>query len=298
MKAFRKSIRSWLALGLCLGVVAACAGSAAASDADPATAGDHPADAMTRARVTGIIAANQKIVSPNGIQEQLKLHIDGIDQWVTIRGRDLRNPILLILHGGPASPDMPLAWTFQSSWEDYFTVVEWDQRGTGKTYASNTEAQMAPGMTIDGMTNDAAQVVDYLRKRFHKDKIFVMGHSWGSVLGVNLAQRHPDWLYAYISVGQIVNMLQNEEDGYAFALREAKAHGNADAIKELESIAPYPGDKGFTLDRVGVRSKWEMYYGGLAWGRKDFQFAADAWSLSRIMARATSRRSTRAACSR
>ena len=280
MKAFGKSIRTWLVLGSCLAVVIAWAGSATATDANGASSGDHQAHWMTRAKVTGIIAANQKIVSPYGIQEQVKLHIDGIDQWVTIRGRNLSNPILLVLHGGPASPDMPLAWTFQSPWEDYFTVVEWDQRGAGKTYASNTEAQMAPGMTIDGMTEDAARVVEYLRKRFHKKKIFLMGHSWGSVLGVKLAQRHPDWLYAYISVGQIVNMRKNEEDGYAFALREAKAHNDAKALSELESIAPYPGTKGFTVDRVGVRSQWEMYYGGLAWGRKDFQFAADAWSLS------------------
>ncbi|MFK2929618.1 alpha/beta fold hydrolase [Dyella agri] len=235
---------------------------------------------MMRAKVTGIIAENQRIVSPNGIQEQIKVHVDGIDQWLTIRGRDLRNPILLVLHGGPASPDTPQAWTFESPWQDYFTVVEWDQRGTGKTYAANTEAQMAPGMSIDGMTDDAAKIVDYLRQRFHKQKIFVMGHSWGSVLGVELAQRHPDWLYAYIGVGQLVNMRRNEEDGYASALRDAKAHGNAAAVRELEAIAPYPGPKDITLDQIGVRDKWEMYYGGLAWGRRDYQFAADTWDLS------------------
>lgn len=253
----------------------AAAGGAAAKPSN-----DGSAHWMTRAKVTGIIAANQKVVSPNGIQEQVKLHIDGIDQWISIRGRDLRNPILLLLHGGPASPDMPLAWTFQSPWEDYFTVVEWDQRGAGKTYASNTEAAMAPGMTIDGMTKDAAAVVEYLRERFHKHKIFLMGHSWGSVLGAELAQRHPDWFYAYISVGQVVNMRKNEEDGYAFALREARAHRNAEAVRELQSIAPYPGAKTITLHQIGIRGKWEMYYGGLAWGRKDFQFAADAWHLS------------------
>jgi len=235
---------------------------------------------MSRDEVTGIIAENQRIVSPNGIQQQLKLHINGTDQWLTIRGRDLRNPVLLLLHGGPASPDMPLAWTFESPWEDYFTVVEWDQRGAGKTYASNSEAQMAPGMSIAGMTDDAGQVVQYLRQRFHKSKIFLMGHSWGSVLGVELVQRHPEWFYAYVGVGQIVNTRRNEEDGYAFALREAKAHDNAKAVRELESIAPYPGRNGITLDQITIRDTWEMYYGGLAWGRKDFQFAADAWKLS------------------
>ncbi|MGH8161135.1 MAG: alpha/beta fold hydrolase [Gammaproteobacteria bacterium] len=232
------------------------------------------------AKVKRIIADARKIVTPNGIQELDELHIDGISQWVSIRGRDRRNPILLVLHGGPGSPDMPLAWTFESPWEDYFTVVEWDQRGTGKTYASNTETAMAPGMTIPGMTQDAAKVVEYLRKRFHKRKIFLLGHSWGSVLGVRLAQEHPHWFYAYIGVGQVVNTRKSEADGYAWALREAQTHHNAEAIRELKSIAPYPGTAPMTIQRITIRDKWEMYYGGLAWGRKDYQFAADAWKLS------------------
>lgn len=277
---FGKFLRAALTTGLILATASALAAPRPTSGPTGRTSDPQQAHWMTRAEVIGIIAANRKIVSPNGIEEQVELHIDGINQWISIRGRDRRNPILLLLHGGPGSPDMPLAWTFQSPWEDYFTVVEWDQRGTGKTYASNTEAAMAPGMTIDGMTKDAAQVVEYLRKRFHKRKIFVMGHSWGSVLGVELAQRHPDWLYAYVSVGQLVNTRKNEADGYAFALRQAEAHHNTEAVRELESIAPYPGTKGLTLDRIGIRSQWEMYYGGLSWGRRNYHFAANAWELS------------------
>ncbi|HEV7778354.1 MAG TPA: alpha/beta hydrolase, partial [Luteibacter sp.] len=84
-----------------------------------------------------IIAEARKIVSPNGVEELKPVTIGGIQQWISVRGRDRRNPILLVLHGGPGSPTMPVAYTFQSPWEDYFTVVEWDQRGAGKTYASN-----------------------------------------------------------------------------------------------------------------------------------------------------------------
>ncbi len=235
---------------------------------------------LARAEVTRILAENRRIVSPNGIEELIKVPIGGIDQWLSIRGKDRRNPILLVLHGGPASPSMPVAYTFQGPWEDHFTVVQWDQRGTGKTYASNTEAQMAPGMTIEGMTTDAEQVVEYLRKRFEKQKVFLLGHSWGTVLGVKLAQRHPDWFYAYIGVGQVVNFRKNEELGYAFALREAKAHGNADAVRELEAIAPYPGSAPITIDRIAVRSRWEMQYGGLAVGRTSYAYEADAEELA------------------
>lgn len=127
-----------------IGTLLAAAALAAAGAASATPAEQDAAHWMTRAQVTGVIAANQKIVSPNGIEEQVKVRIGGIDPWLTIRGRDLRNPVLLVLHGGPASPDMPQAWTFESPWQDYFTVVEWDQRGAGKTYAANTEAKMAP----------------------------------------------------------------------------------------------------------------------------------------------------------
>jgi len=250
------------------------------------TTGAHGADApaqgklMSREQVTRILDSNRAIDTTQGVNEQLKLRIGGVDQWVTIRGKDRRNPILLFLHGGPASTAMPEAYTFQTPWEDYFTVVQWDQRGAGKTYGANTEEAMAPGMSIDGMTNDAAELVQYLREHYGKQKIFVLGHSWGTILGVNLAQRHPEWLYAYISVGQVVNGKRNEEVGFNYALRRAREEGNQEAIRELEAMAPYPGDGKMTLDRIGMRSKWEMYYGGLAWGRKDYQFEDDAESIS------------------
>ncbi|HUA81924.1 MAG TPA: alpha/beta hydrolase [Dyella sp.] len=252
--------------------------AASPTHADAAT--QSKAQTMTREEVTKIIADSRRIVTPDGVEELVKVPINGIDQWLSIRGKDRRNPILLVLHGGPASPAMPDDYTYQSSWEDYFTVVQWDQRGAGKTYAANSEQKMAPGMTIEGMTDDAAQVVQYLRQHYHKQKIFVLGHSWGTVLGTRLAQAHPDWLYAYIGVGQVVNVRRNEEVGYGFALREAQASGNTKAIAELKSIAPYPGTAPLTLDRLGVRSKWEMFYGGLAFGRQNYRFDSDAETLS------------------
>ena len=263
--------------GLFLTLSGVVVGSAAAREAPDA---GESAKTLSRQEVTGILAQSRRIVSPDGIEELRKVRIGGIDQWLSIRGRDRRNPILLVLHGGPASPFLPAAYTYQSPWEDYFTVVQWDQRGTGKTYASNSEAQMAPGMTIEGMADDAAQVVQYLRRHYGKQKIFLLGHSWGTVLGTMLAQRHPEWFHAYIGVGQVVNVRRNEALGYDFALQQARAHGNAEAVKALEGIAPYPGDAPMTIERIAVRSKWETYYGGLAFGRDSFAFDADAETLS------------------
>lgn len=278
MSMFRTPLVLLLTLGV--GVTTAHAATdpaVASSAAAPAVQGKQ--GLMSREDVTRILDSNRKIVTAQGVDERIKLRIGGIDQWLSIRGKDRRNPILLFLHGGPASPAMPEAYTFQTPWEDYFTVVQWDQRGAGKTYAANTEQAMAPGMTVQGMTDDAAEVVQYLRQHYGKQKIFLLGHSWGSVLGVQLAQRHPEWFYAYISVGQVVNGRRNEALGYAFALREATAQGNEVAVRELKAMAPYPGTS-LTLDRVGTRSKWEMYYGGLAYGRQDYQFEDDAESLS------------------
>ena len=118
------------------------------------------------------------------------------------------------------------------------------------------------------MVSDTEVVIEYLRKTYGKQKILLIGHSWGSVLGLQVAERHPEWLYAYVGVGQLINAQQNELEGYDFALSEARAHGNADAVKELEEIAPYPGDvAALSFGKIGVQRKWLMYYGGLAWGR-------------------------------
>ncbi|WP_232823555.1 alpha/beta fold hydrolase [Dyella sp. C9] len=275
MKPFRSLLLMLTVVVMLHGVVARAA--------EPA---QNPPKPLSREEVTRILDSNRAINTPQGINEQVKLRINGIDQWISVRGKDRRNPILLFLHGGPASPAMPEAYTFQTAWEDYFTVVQWDQRGSGKTYAANTEQAMLPGMSVAGMTDDAAKLVQYLREHYGKQKIFLLGHSWGSILGVELAQQHPEWFYAYISTGQVVNGRRNEEVGYNFALRRAREEGNTTAIRELEALAPYPGDGPMTFERIGMRSKWEMYYGGLAWGRKDYQFEDDAESLSPDYSRA------------
>ena len=124
--------------------------------------------------------------------------IGGIRQWISVRGRHKDAPILLFVHGGPGFTSIPSSWFAMQGWDEYFTIAQWDQRGAGKTYAANTEAQMSPGMTVAGMTDDAAQLVQYLRKHYDKQKIFLLGHSWGTVLGTRLAQQHPDWFYAFV----------------------------------------------------------------------------------------------------
>lgn len=237
--------------------------------------------AFTQDDARAIVAQSRRIVSPQGIEELKQIEIGGIKQWISVRGNDRRNPILLYVHGGPGAAEMVESYGYQRPWEDFFTVVQWDQRGAGKTYASNTPEAMAPGMTIDGMVSDAEEVIRYLLRTYGKKKIFVLGHSWGSVVGARVANRHPEWLHAYLGAGQIADQRESEADGYRWALEQARAEGNQKAIDALTALAPYPGPDGqLTIERIGAQREWVMYYGGLAWGRRDFKPFDDARKLS------------------
>lgn len=236
---------------------------------------------FTQDTARAIVAQSRSIVSPRGIEELRQVDIGGIRQWISVRGNDRRNPILLYLHGGPGAAEMVEAYGYQRPWEDFFTVVQWDQRGAGKTYAANTPEAMASGMTIEGMVRDAEEMIGHLRRTYGKQKIFLLGHSWGSVVGATIASRHPEWLHAYIGAGQIADMRESEAVGYRWALSQANAEGNEKAVAALTALAPYPGAKGqLTIERIGAQREWVMYYGGLAWGRKNFKPFDDARKLS------------------
>jgi pimeloyl-ACP methyl ester carboxylesterase len=236
---------------------------------------------LTRDTVAGYIAADQRIVTPFGIEETIPVTINGTTQWLSIRGKDKRNPVLLYLHGGPGLAFLPLAWTVAHPWEDYFTVVQWDQRGAGKTYASNDPAIVGPTMTIPQIASDATEVVRYLQEHLGKKKIFLVGHSWGTILGVALAQQHPEWFYAYIGVGQYVNSRRSEEAGYIFAVEQARSHKNLEAEKELLLIAPYPGDlNDLSLQKIGTERKWLTFFGGVSAYRSDQSFEEGVGAIS------------------
>jgi proline iminopeptidase len=227
-------------------IVAAALGLTAVTNA----AAQHTAKPGSRAEATRLIADLRRIVTPEGVERAEKVKIGGIEQWVTIRGVDKRNPVLLMLHGGPGFVEMPYSWYFQRGWEDYFTVVQWDQRGAGKTYLLNDPAKLEPTMTRERMVDDTEEMVAWLRKEFGKDKIFLLGHSWGSVLGLEFAQRRPQWLHAYIGLGQVTNSPESERRGLKFALDRARRDGNAQ-----------PG-RPVALEDLYVQRKWLGHYGG------------------------------------
>lgn len=228
-----------------------------------------------------IVAEMRRIVAPNGIERMQTVRIGGIDQWISVRGVDRRNPVLLMLHGGPGYVSMPTSWYFQRGWEDFFTVVQWDQRGAGKTYAANDPALVAPTMTRERMIADAEEMVAWLRREFGKERIYVLGHSWGSSLGIELARRHPGWLHAYIGAGQIIDAPESERRGLRFALDAARRDNNGPAVRELEALGQYaaPG-RSVVLRDVYVQRKWLGYYGGAVHGRRNFDHEGAAAHLA------------------
>jgi proline iminopeptidase len=212
------------------------------------------------------ISASQHI-APGGIDDRIAVDVGGIKQWISVRGNDPGNPLLLFLHGGPGSPMMPESWTFQRPWEDFFTVVQWDQRGGGKTFSAAKRKPDA-SMTVEQMQADAEQLIDLLLRKYGKRKLFLLGHSWGSVLGVRIAQHHPELLYAYIGVGQVVDMRRNEEVGYQMTLAAAEAAKNETAIRELKGIAPYPNaDGSIPFSKTFTERKWDVALGGMLYGQ-------------------------------
>ncbi len=256
----RHSVRIYAGTILRL-VTAVIALAWAGTAAVPADLAPH---SFTRAEVTQRIAEARRIVTPGGIERHEKVRIGGIEQWVSIRGVDRRNPVLLLVHGGPGYVEMPMSWWYSRGWEEYFTVVQWDQRGAGKTYLLNDPAKVAPTLTLERMVADTEEITDWLRHELGKQKIFLIGHSWGSYLGFEMARRHPDWLHAYIGVGQLSNGPASERRGWKLTRAAAQHAGNEEAVRQLDAIAPYftPGHRP-SLEDIFTQRKWLGFYGGV-----------------------------------
>ncbi|KRC00040.1 alpha/beta fold hydrolase [Duganella sp. Root198D2] len=221
-----------------------------------------------------------RIVAPKGVQETYKTRIGGIDQWINVRGQDRSNPMILFVHGGPASPAMPTTWQWQRPIEEYFTVAHYDQRAVGKTLRANDREAVAGTLRIDRFVDDAIEVAEHLRAKYKKDKLVIIGHSWGTVVSTRAVLKRPDLFYAYVGIGQIANMRENERISYDFGVEQAKKHNNTEALKEMESIAPYPGNEPITRERIIVARKWPQYYGGLSAYKNDSVYFFRAPMLS------------------
>lgn len=176
------------------------------------------------------------VTDPEGIEDLCEVNINGLNQWLHIRGKNCTNPILLFLHGGPGVPHIGWFDAIQRPWEEFFTVVQWDQRQTGKSYYPLSE--VGESMTNQQLVDDAESVVGYLRQRFNHQKIVIMGWSNGTCLGMHLVKRQPEWFYAYVGVGQVVNRVEMVNEEYELLKRYAQRQNDRQLLSALEDIAP------------------------------------------------------------
>jgi pimeloyl-ACP methyl ester carboxylesterase len=193
-----------------------------------------------------------------------RIRLGGVRQAVLIRGKRVDNPLLLFLHGGPGTSEMAWVRRFNSALEEKFIVVNWDQRKAGKSFSPFIPAG---SMTPEQFVSDAHELMEILCKRFGKKKIFIVGHSWGSVLGTMLAQKHPRRIAAYVGVGQVVDLVENERISHRFALETARRENNARAVRILEKMRNYPLTVG-TISDLRRQRKLLIRFGGALFGER------------------------------
>jgi pimeloyl-ACP methyl ester carboxylesterase len=174
-------------------------------------------------------------VLAGSIAEKIHVNINGVQQGMFIIGKNVGNPLLLFVHGGTAMPEYFLTQNYPTGMEQYFTVCWWDRRNAGLSYSANVPPET---LTVEQSISDTLAVTNYLRSRFHKDKIYMMAHSGGSLIGIQAAARAPELFYAYIGVGQMSYQLQSEILSYEYMVERYKEIGNTKMVEQLEAAPP------------------------------------------------------------
>jgi len=196
------------------------------------------------------------IDAPNAVTDLTVIEVGEMDQWVMIRGEDRSNPLLLWLHGGPGAAQMPVHRAFNKDMEKEFVVVHWDQRGAGK---SNHSGFSEETMTLDRFIEDVHEMTQYLKERFGREKIFLLGHSWGTQLGVLTVQRYPDDYHTFISVAQVVHPQRAEEISYEWLSKQVEERGSSRQISKFDELGPPLYDE---HDRYVTFAKMKDAFGG------------------------------------
>jgi pimeloyl-ACP methyl ester carboxylesterase len=182
------------------------------------------------------VAHDLVLKGPRAVQEAMYVQLGGVDQWVQIRGEDRDNPVLLFVHGGPGNAISPFAALFRP-WEKDFTVVIWDQRCAGRTFLRGG-VQTCQGLSLERVATDGNELSEFLRQRLHKSKIVVLGHSWGTMVGLRMAHDRPDLYSAYVGTGQVVSIPDKEPVVYDRAMAHLLAAHDAAGVSALQAIGP------------------------------------------------------------
>jgi pimeloyl-ACP methyl ester carboxylesterase len=187
-----------------------------------------------------VVLVNTAQASSRRIEEASFVKVGGIEQWVTIRGDDDRKPVLFLLHGGPGDVQSPFISTY-APYEKDFVLVQWDERGAGRTFSKNGAA----GVTLEKQVTDGIDLSEQLRRRFPRQKLILFGHSWGSIVATGMAQQRPELFAAYVGTGQVASWADTVQFQFDFLKRRYREQGNATALAALEAIGkPDPKNLG------------------------------------------------------
>jgi pimeloyl-ACP methyl ester carboxylesterase len=167
-----------------------------------------------------------------GVDQTSFVRIGGIDQWISIKGEDRSNPVLLVVHGGPGESQWPQADKY-IPWEKAFTVVLWDQRGAGHTYGRY--GAKTPDFSLERIAKDGVELTEYLCRTLGKKKIIVLGHSWGSTIAISMVKLRPELFAAYVGTGQAESWSASMNTQFDMALARARQDGDTAAVKKLET---------------------------------------------------------------
>ena len=190
-----------------------------------------------------VTAFTPEIRGPDPIAELRPITVNGRSEWLSIRGQDRSKPVLLFLSGGPGGSHLVTARHCFADLERDYVVVTWEQPGAAKSY----NAISPEDITLSTYLSDGAAVTDLLRNEFDQDRIYLMGESWGSALGLMLAREHPEHYRAFVGTGQMIDFLETERIDYRMALDDARATGNQRLVDTLEEQGPPPYESGIAL---------------------------------------------------
>ena len=206
------------------------------------------------------------IFKSTAISEYRTIDLGNTKQSILIRGEDKANPVLLYIHGGPGDPETSFIVPYQKEWEEHFTVVNWDQRGSGRSYYSKIDRET---LTTEQICKDAIELTEYLREEFQVDKIYLVGHSYGTYVGMKCIQMKPEYYHAYVGMGQVADQQENEKILIKYASEMAGNDSNKEALEELALLGDLPYDKADFGRKISLSRKWTSYYGGIIYDRKD-----------------------------
>jgi pimeloyl-ACP methyl ester carboxylesterase len=194
-------------------------------------------------------------MAQTSIERKESIVVGGIRQYVTMTGSDASLPLLLFLHGGPGGSVMGYADRFTDKLRNHFIVIQWDQRQTGKTLALNPSP--IP-LTFALFQHDTRELIDTLLKRFHREKLYIAGHSWGTALGFEMARQYPELLYAFIAIGPMINQLESERMALTMMKEDAVRKSNQLESEELARVRiPFENGGQLFYDR-----KWLLAHAG------------------------------------